>query len=229
MRSTSVALRCLRNARRLWRFDRLRFGCRLWRLTRRLVFHQHFDGFRRQRDFIFAIDSGWRRDFHFLFSCAFLFLDCEFFPSSARACSFPTIRRGSRAPPNSATLASPSARIRSHPCPSETTRGASRCRASPVLPFAAFIAGAHAVPFVRARRDDERRRPIVVKRAAAHQILRAVPLQLNARSFDQALQTDLILDAVDLRPGNTRHDASLRLPDRLRFGRWKMLSPFSRP
>ena len=65
----------------------------------------------------------------------------------------------------------------------------------PVDDTAAHLTRAPAMPQVLLRRDDQRRRALVVERAQADEVC-AVSLQLDAARLDQPLHRDLALDAI---------------------------------
>jgi hypothetical protein len=75
----------------------------------------------------------------------------------------------------------------------------------PLDDVAALLAGPQAVPHVLIRRDDERRRMIVVEGAQPQQVL-AVPLQLDASRLDQPFERHFLFEPLDYRIGNARHE-----------------------
>lgn len=68
----------------------------------------------------------------------------------------------------------------------------------PVDHRAADSADTETMPEVLVRRDHQRRRTVVVERAAANQVIAAVFLQLDTGRLDQAHDRDLTFQASNL-------------------------------
>jgi hypothetical protein len=73
----------------------------------------------------------------------------------------------------------------------------------------ASLAGPQAVPKVLPRAHDKRGLPVVVERAAAHQVRPGLS-QLDPRSRDEGTQGDLCLQPLDLLVSNAGHRPPLQ-------------------
>jgi len=69
----------------------------------------------------------------------------------------------------------------------------------------ALLAGAQAVPEILLRCDDERGFMIVMEGTQAQQVL-AVPLERDASRLHQPLQGNFLLDSLDHRVRDARHE-----------------------